>query len=318
MMNATFVRKISYLYIVFGSFFVLMTSSCSLNHKEKDEIIIGISYVHLSTPYMAGLDKALQAKADQMGVRLLRCGVRSDQISKQIEDIDTYIKQKVDVIIINPADENRLNEIIEKSFDAGIPTIILKTTATTKRYTCAINSNNIDAGELEMQFLADQLKGRGNIVILQGDDIIDQKDRTKGNRNILKKYSDFNLIKIQKGNWNRNTAYRIIDQLLQEGNKIDGVCAQNDDMAFGAIDAFEKNGISKSDYTVVGVDAIDSALVKVKEGKLDATVLQDSKGQGEAAIEIAVKAVNGEAFEKNYSVPFKLITKENVNEYIAK
>lgn len=296
--------------------FLFWLSGCSVSENKTDDIIIGVSFVHLSTPYMKGLDRALMDEAEKQHIQVLRCGVESDQIENQIEAINTYIEQKVDAIIINPTDENRLNPVIEKSYNSGIPTIILKTTATTKKYTCAINSNNIEAGELQMKYLAEKLNGSGNIVILQGDDIIDQKDRTKGNLNILGQYPDLKLVAMTKAFWRRNDAYQVVNNLITSNVKIDGICAQNDEMAFGAIDAFEKNRVNTRDVVVVGVDGTRSALTAIKNGTLDATVLQDAEGQGRAAIIATKKALDGINVDKNYSVPFKLITKSNVTDYI--
>ena len=90
---------------------------------------------------------------------------------------------------------------------------------------------------------------------------------------------------------------------------------QNDEMALGALNALVQAG-KKDNVLVVGVDAIDDALQSVKDGKMDATVYQDCKGQAEGAIEAAYKLAKGESVEKEILIPFILVTTENVDEYL--
>ena len=98
------------------------------------------------------------------------------------------------------------------------------------------------------------------------------------------------------------------------GDQIDGVVAQNDEMAIGALKAIQAAGMEDS-IKVVGIDAIADALALVESEEMIGTVYQDAVGQGAGAVEAAVKAVKGEAVEKETLIPYVLITKENVAEW---
>ena len=99
------------------------------------------------------------------------------------------------------------------------------------------------------------------------------------------------------------------------GNKINAVFAHNDEMGLGAVKALQDAGM-KDKVIVVSIDAITDALQAVKKGDLDATVFQDAKKQGAGAIETAVKIAQGQAVEKELMIPFQLVTKASIKEYL--
>ena len=99
------------------------------------------------------------------------------------------------------------------------------------------------------------------------------------------------------------------------GRDIQAVFAQNDEMGIGAVIALEQAGL-KGRVLVVSVDAIADALQLVKQGRLDATVFQDAKAQGETAVDLAVKIVRGQPFESQTYAPFHLVTKANVDQFL--
>jgi ABC-type sugar transport system substrate-binding protein len=100
-------------------------------------------------------------------------------------------------------------------------------------------------------------------------------------------------------------------------DQISAVFCQNDEMAMGALNALVQSNM-KEKVMVVGIDAIADALKSVKDGELDATVYQDCKGQAEGALDAAYKLVKGESVDKQILIPFILVTKDNVDEYLSK
>jgi len=109
-------------------------------------------------------------------------------------------------------------------------------------------------------------------------------------------------------------AMKLTENKLTGGLDIVGVFGQNDEMAIGAYKAIEAAGLQDS-IKVIGVDAIADALTSVENGEMIATVFQNAKSQASTAIEVAVKAAKGEAVDKEYLIPFELVTLENVAEY---
>jgi inositol transport system substrate-binding protein len=165
-----------------------------------------------------------------------------------------------------------------------------------------------------MGYIAERLGGKGNVVMIHGNlGQAAQIKRDKGAREVLAKYPDLKLLADQTASWDRAKAISLMENWIQShGSNINAVFAQNDEMGMGAVLALEQAKM-KDKVIVVSVDAIADALKAVKDGRLDATVFQDARGQGATAIETAVKIVRKEPYEKEVFIPFRLVTKENVD-----
>ena len=164
---------------------------------------------------------------------------------------------------------------------------------------------------------AEQLGGKGNVLMMHGHPgQTAEVKRTEGAMDILAQNPDMTLLDEQTADWDRAEAMTLMENWIQAyGDQINAVFCQNDEMALGALNALVQAG-KKDNVLVVGVDAIDDALQSVKDGKMDATVYQDCKGQAEGAIEAAYKLAKGESVEKEILIPFILVTTENVDEYL--
>ena len=105
---------------------------------------------------------------------------------------------------------------------------------------------------------------------------------------------------------------------ITAGLEFDAVISNNDEMAIGAIQALKGAGRDMKDVIVAGIDATQDALAAMEAGDLDVTVFQNAAGQGQGAVDAALKLARGEAVEKNNFVPFELVTPANLADYQAK
>ena len=124
------------------------------------------------------------------------------------------------------------------------------------------------------------------------------------------------LIDEQTANWSRDQAQDLMTNWISSGEEFDAVFGNNDEMAIGAIQAMKASGISMDDVVVGGVDATPDALVAMQAGDMDVTVFQDLAGQGAGSIDTAIKLAAGEAVDKTVFIPFKLVTPENVGDFL--
>jgi inositol transport system substrate-binding protein len=127
-----------------------------------------------------------------------------------------------------------------------------------------------------------------------------------------------NIIDEQTANWSRDQAQNLMTNWLSTGAAFDGVIANNDEMAIGAIQAMKAAGLDMGTIVVGGVDATQDALAAMQAGDLDATVFQNAAGQGKGALDAAVKLAKGEAVDQKVYIPFELVTPKNVADYTAK
>ena len=126
------------------------------------------------------------------------------------------------------------------------------------------------------------------------------------------------IIDKQTSNWQRDQAQNLMTNWLSTGAKFDGVIANNDESAIGAIQAMKAAGIDMKSVVVGGVDATQDALAAMQAGDLDATVFQDAAGQGKGSLDAALKLAKGEAVDQKVYIPFQLVTPANIGDFLKK
>ena len=269
----------------------------------------------MQSEYIVNLSDEMQKKAEEMGVELILVDAERSAL-KQIEQVESFIAQKVDVIILNPCEVEASSPAVAKALAAKIP-IINVNSATATPPTAFVGSNDTEAGRMAMKLIAKKLNGKGNVVMIHGFmGQTAQIQREAGAKEILKQYPNLKLIAQQAGDWDRAKGLDLMENWIQSyGKTINAVFAQNDEMGMGALKALQNAGL-KDQVLLVSIDAIADALQAVKKGDLDATILQNSQKQGAGAIETAVKIAKGQSYEKELLIPFQLITKENINAFL--
>jgi len=274
--------------------------------------VIGVSLLNLSSEFIVQLDKAMQARAAELGVRLI---VNDAQRSaeRQVQQVENFVAQKVDAIILNPCEVEASSPAVDKALAAGIP-IVNVNSETRTAPTAFVGSRDEESGRLAMEYVVKRLGGQGNLLIMHGFmGQAAQLKRDQGAKEVLARTPGVKLLAEQTAEWDRAKAMALMENWIQSyGARVNAVFAHNDEMAMGALLALEQAG-KKKGVVVVGVDAIADAMQAVRDGRLDATVFQDAKGQGGAAVETALKIVRKQPYEKETFIPFRLITKDNAN-----
>lgn len=283
--------------------------------QNADKLTIGVSYQNLQNEFAIKIQDAIRAKTKELGIELVEADGQG-KAENQIAQVENFITQKVDAIILQPYDKNGSAPAVDKAVAAKIPIIVVNAQVSNlDKATAYSGSDDVVAGKLETEFVVDKLGGKGNVVIIHGPNGNSAEiNRTEGIKEVLSKQPDIKILAEQTANWDRAQALSLMENWLQTYPDIDAVIAQNDEMALGAYKAIEAAG-KQNEIIVVGIDAIPDALKSVEEGKLAATVFQDARGQGGQAVELAVKAVKGEPFEHINYIPFELVTKDNVSQY---
>lgn len=305
----------SVILLVLALSMLLTLTACSTSQKS-DKVKIGVTLMDFSTEFGIGLKDYMTAKADAMGDVELTVVDAGGDAAKQLQQVETFISQKVDAIIMQPQEQEACSPAIDKAKAAGIP-IINCNSLTITEPDAYVGSNDSESAEIAMTYIAKQLGGKGNVLMMHGHPgQTAEVKRTEGAMDILAQNPDMTLLDEQTADWDRAEAMTLMENWIQAyGDQINAVFCQNDEMALGALNALVQAG-KKDNVLVVGVDAIDDALQSVKDGKMDATVYQDCKGQAEGAIEAAYKLAKGESVEKEILIPFILVTTENVDEYL--
>jgi inositol transport system substrate-binding protein len=295
---------------------MLMATSAS---AEK----IGVSMALFDDNFLTTLRTNIKAHAESMkGVQVQFEDAQND-IGKQLSQIQNFIAQKVDAIIVNPVDTDATPQMTKIAAAAGIPLVYVNRLPADKTLppkVAFVGSDERESGTLEMQEVCRLMKGKGQIVVMMGE-LSNQaaRQRTQDVHDVIAKEpcNGIKIIEQQTGNWKRTEGADLVTNWMSAGVKPDAVVSNNDEMAIGAILALKQARIPMDKVIVAGVDATQDALAAMKAGDLDVTVFQNAAGQGKGAVDIALKLSKGEKVEPFNYVPFELVTPANMSKYAA-
>ncbi|AQG81962.1 sugar ABC transporter substrate-binding protein [Spirosoma montaniterrae] len=296
----------------------LLTGCSQGSDKAADnggnKLTIGATMLSMQHEFVVNVHDEMLKQAEKDGIELITVDAGRSAL-KQVEQVESFIAQNVDAIILNPAEVEACSPAVAKALAANIP-IINVNSETSAKPTAFVGSDDVEAGRIAMQYIADRLGGKGNVLMMEGYmGQAGQIKRAQGAQEILKKYPGMKLLAQQTAGWDRAQGMSLMENWIQSyGNQINAVFAHNDEMALGAVKALTDAGL-KDKVVVVGIDAISDALQAMQQGKLDATVFQNARQQGAQAVEIAVKAARKQPFAKEVLIPFELVTKKNLASY---
>jgi inositol transport system substrate-binding protein len=240
----------------------------------------------------------------------------------QLEQVQAFVDEGVDAVIIVPDDTGATEPLTSLVRGAGIPLVYLNRKPDGLPVDGSIpyvGSDSLAAGTLEMQALAARADGNGSVGLLIGDPANEAAvHRTEGAKDVIVDNPGMTLQREAAANWDRQHAHDIVQAWLTAGDVFDVICANDDQMALGAIDALRDAELL--DRTVVGgVDGTRDALEAIADGDLDVTVFQDARLQGTTAIDTALELMRGDAVKTDegvVDVPQQLVTKANVDAFL--
>lgn len=287
---------------------------------EQKQKVIGVLLCDFSDQFQVYMKKGMEEAAAKLGdeFKVIFYDAKYDA-NEQMRQAENLITQKVDAIVLMAVDREAAKPMVQAIHDAGIPLIsVNRMLANQDLAVSYVGSDDVQAGEIQAKAMAEALGGKGNIVVLHGSYGHEPEiRRQQGYMNILKDYPNIKIVAENTGDWYRDKGMKVMENWLRSGLQIDAVLAHNDEMAIGAALAIEDAGLTGK-IKVAGIDATPEAIDFVKKGKLTFTVFQDAKGQGRTAIEVAAKVAKGEKVEKEYIIPFELVTPDKADEYLKR
>ena len=294
----------------------LMQVGCGRSTPD-DRKVIGVSMLSLQSEFVVNVKDAMEDAAAEQGVRLIVNDAQREAV-RQVQQIESFISQGVDAIILNPCEMEASSPAVRKAREAGIP-IINVNSETTVAPDGFVGSRDEESAEIALEHIAELIGGKGNIVVMHGYmGQAAQLKRAAATKTLLSKYPEITILAEQTAEWDRAKAMSLMENWIQSyGNQIDAVFAQNDEMGMVALQALEQAKL-KDRVVVVSIDAIGDALQAVKNGRLDATVYQNAKAQGKQAVQMALNFIEDpNTVEENTTfIPFQLVTIENVGDFL--
>lgn len=291
------------------------------NKEEKKDgaggYTIGLAMNTQTNPFFVDVKDGVQKAADEHGIQLIITDAQDDP-AIQMKDVENLITKKPDAIIIDTCDSDAIVAAVEACNDADIPVFTMDRESNGGKVISHIGYDAIKSGTLAGQYLVDTLKGKGNIVELQGimgTNVAQQ--RSQGFHSVIEKNTDMNLVASQVADFDRAKAMSVTENILQANDKIDGLYAANDEMLLGALEAVEAAG-RLDEITMIGCDAIDDTLEAIKSGKVNATIAEPPFFLGKAILNAAYDHLEGKAVDEKVVLDNELVTKENVDKLVTK
>ena len=272
------------------------------------------------------LDAFLQKVADGMTKEAKAKGAEltivaaDNKVDTQLSQVENFISQKVDAILVVAVDTSAAGPMTDAAKAANIPIVYVNRNPS-QAGVPYVGSQSLVSGTLEMTQLAKLAGGKGNVVIMEGEVTNEAAlDRTKGCNDVVAQNPGMKVVKTAAADWDRAKGQALMENWLQSGVKFDIVCANNDEMALGAINALKAAGkkLGAGGILVGGVDATADALASLEAGDLATTVFQDAGGQGGGGVKAAIDLINGKTVEDYVDVPYQLVTLDNINDFKGK
>ncbi|RWC43584.1 sugar ABC transporter substrate-binding protein [Mesorhizobium sp.] len=309
--------------LILGVAFAALMSSSALAAK------VGVSMAKFDDNFLTVLRNGMIEQAKGMSGVELQVEDAQNDVAKQLDQIKNFAASGVDAIIVNPVDTSATQAMSDAAAAAKIPLVYVNrepvNVDTLPENQAFVASNEADSGTLETKevcrLFTEAGKKEANVYVIMGE-LSNQAavQRTKDIEEVIAT-PDCSFIKIidkQTSNWNRDEAQNLMTNWLSTGKPFDGVIANNDESAIGAIQAMKAANIDMKTVVVGGVDATQDALAAMQAGDLDATVFQDAAGQGAGALDAALKLSKGEKVEHKVYVPFQLVTPANIDKFLKK
>jgi ribose transport system substrate-binding protein len=300
---------------------LLTTALCLLAAPALAQSRIAVTMTSFDNPFLTILLNGMREEAKTKDVDLITEDAQLDP-AKQLNQVQNFIANGVDAIIVNPVDGDSTAAITWAASDAGIPLIYVnhppaELDSGMPEKTAFVGSNELDSGTMQAEAVCKLLGGTGRAVVLMGPlENHAALVRTKDVETVFSRPDcTIEIVEKQTANWNRTQAQDLVSSWMTAGIAFDAVVANNDEMAIGAIQALKASGTVMKDVVIAGIDATPDGLAAMKAGDLDVTVFQNATKQGEVAVHAAIELSNGNPVEKTLWVPFELVTPDTMAAY---
>ncbi|MBI1317681.1 MAG: substrate-binding domain-containing protein [Candidatus Hydrogenedens sp.] len=273
--------------------------------------VIGAALLTQTHIFYQDMVAAMQQEAEAQGFQL-RLQYAEFDSRRQHDQIETFIAQGVDALIVAPNDSSGMVPVIAEARAAGIPVFTADIAAHDADAVSHIASDNVQGGRILAEYLAKELGGKGKIAIVDHPIVASVQDRTRGFVEVIDQYPDLTIVQRVPSEGQRDKALRVTQDLLQAHPDLDAIFGINDDSALGALAAVEAAGLQDK-IIIVGFDGTPEARDAIRQGKaLKADTVQFPDKIGATTIQVIAKQLKGEEVPPIVPVEVALITQESL------
>lgn len=271
---------------------------------------VGVTLLTKGHPFYQELEAAMKEVAAKNNVKLSVQSAEFDMKDQQAQ-IENFITQKVDAMVVCPVDSDTIGGAIKEANKAGIPVFTADIAANSGDVVCHVASDNVAGGRLAGEYMAKLLHGKGNVLIIDHPKVMSVRDRTKGFVEAVSKFPGIKIIARPPADGERTKAMDVMETMLQSHPDINGVFGINDSSALGALAAIRQ--AKKDKIVLIGYDGDPEARTEIlKGGPLKADAVQYPRKIGATTIEMVVKHLKGEKVPAKVPVEVGVIDKASL------
>jgi ribose transport system substrate-binding protein len=277
---------------------------------DSDKLTIGVTLNAASNPFFLAEGKAIEKAAAEAGVDVSVQYANAD-VAVQSDQIDTFIRKKVDSIIVDAVDSAGAGPAVLRANQAQIPVVAIDVTAPGAAAT--VTSDNVQAGRDACTYLFEQLGGRGKVAIVDGAAVSAISDRMTGCQQAIDRSPGIDIVATQRADLTRDKSMNVASSILTANPDVAGFFGVNDPTAVGIALAAQQKG---SQVKVVGVDGAAQLTELIGKGSIIGTSGQDPAQLGRAGLDLAIKLAKGEQVDSAPQlVPTFLVTADTIGAY---
>lgn len=247
----------------------------------------------------------------------LRLASADDSDEKQIEQINQFVTEGIDLLIVAPNQVATVSPAIDQAFDKGIPVIVFDRKTNSEKFTAYIGADNYEMGRMMGEYICNRLKGKGRVLEIMGlKGSSPAIDRHNGFMDAMKSYPNITVVASLQGDWTEESAVKAIKAYNGDLSDIDFVFGQNDRMAVGASKALSSLTSHPSPLTTkyCGIDGLpgkEGGIACVRDSVLEATYIYPT--HGDEVMQLAMNILMGKPYQKDNPLMGALVTRDNAN-----
>ncbi len=292
--------------------------------EEERSFTIGVSINSLRSPFMIALKQGIEKAAEEEGIHLILSDCNGD-LYTQSSQIQDFVTQKVDGILMEPLDEDALSMAVKEATEAGIPVYCVDTTVQSGEVRCTIGSDSSLMGEMAAEYIVERLKEkygacRGRVVnLLASVNTTSGRNRSRGFHKVMDQYPDIEIVAEQNGALQLDTAMYAVTNILQANPQVDAIWCSGDTNAQGALRAMRWLGCltpaDQEDHIIlVSADGAAETLQAIRDGYIDACISQNPLEMGALAVKTLKRQLTEAALpdQSFLAYPLFVITADNM------
>jgi ribose transport system substrate-binding protein len=281
--------------------------------KTAKTTTIGTSLLTMQNPFFKDIADSMTAEGAKNGYTV---NIQAGELdpARQKDQVNDFIVKKVNAIVLSPVDSHAIGSAIQAANAANIPvfTADIACLDANAKVVSHIATDNLGGGKLAGEAMVKALEGKGKVAIISHPEVESVIQRAKGFKEVIAKSPGIQIVSELPGKGQRDTSFKVAQDILQAHPDVVGIFAINDPSALGAVAAIEKAGKSGK-VKVIGFDGMKEARQAVKEGKIYADIVQHPEKIGQLTIQTILKYMSGEKVEPVILLPATTYIKEDAD-----